>query len=50
MKKSGKMTSKAAKYAEKINKADRQLSDVEYKKLKAKHVYAGRKYAVKYFS
>lgn len=41
---------KAAKIAAKMNKYEKQLSQAEYKKLKAKHVYAGRKYAVKYFS
>ena len=41
---------KAEKIAKKLNKKDRTLSEAEFKKLKAKHVYAGRKYAVKYFS
>ena len=45
---SGKQTSNAAKYAEKLNKRDGALKNTELKKLKAKHLYVGRKYAVKY--
>ena len=48
MSKSGKETSRAAKYAEKLNKRDGALKNTELKKLKAKHLYVGRKYAVKY--
>lgn len=48
MSQSGKQTSKAAKYAEKLNKRDGALKNTELKKLKAKHLYVGRKYAVKY--
>ncbi len=45
---SGKQTKNATKYAEKLNKRDGALKNTELKKLKAKHLYVGRKYAVKY--
>lgn len=48
MKASGKKTAQAAKFAEKMNKYDGALSATELKKLKARHLYVGRKYAVNY--
>ena len=41
-------TAKAQKLAANINKRDGALSNTELKRLKAKHLYVGRKYAVKY--
>lgn len=45
---SGNQVEKATKYAEKLNKRDGALKNTELRKLKAKHLYVGRKYAVKY--
>ena len=41
-------TAKAQKLAANINKRDGALSNTELKRLKAKHLYVGRKYAVNY--
>lgn len=46
--KSGNMAFNAAKFAEKTNKYYGALSVTDLKKLKARHLYVGRKYAVKY--